>query len=255
MSILVFGLGAAALLRAAHEEFVSNPTWRAPPETMFAQQAEGPVLAMLQIEPPAAMQKVPDNVSAIAAAAEPAAIFRESSLPEAAKSETPVPESPAQSETTSAQADTQADDTTKIAAPDAETRIASSAQIPPPQIFSPASETAPVAAEPAVPEQASTQASLEIDAASTKIATLGGVPIPVKRPPVKADSKNTDESVIKKRLQARRAAQRRRVAARARLAAQQAQEALATQQVQPAQQQAFGPFVQPPAPPAASARH
>ena len=29
-SILIFGLGAAALLRAAHEEFASNPTWRAP---------------------------------------------------------------------------------------------------------------------------------------------------------------------------------------------------------------------------------
>ena len=29
MSILVFGLGAAALLRAAHEEFASTPAWRA----------------------------------------------------------------------------------------------------------------------------------------------------------------------------------------------------------------------------------
>src|SRR4029077_8790210 len=27
-SILVFGLGAAALLRATHEQFVSNPAWR-----------------------------------------------------------------------------------------------------------------------------------------------------------------------------------------------------------------------------------
>ena len=32
MSILVFGLGAAALLRTAHEEFAANPTWRAAPE-------------------------------------------------------------------------------------------------------------------------------------------------------------------------------------------------------------------------------
>ena len=36
MSILVFGLGAAALLRAAHEQFASNPSWRAAPEAMFA---------------------------------------------------------------------------------------------------------------------------------------------------------------------------------------------------------------------------
>jgi hypothetical protein len=40
MSILIFGLGAAALLRAAHEQFVSNPSWHATPETMFAQQSE-----------------------------------------------------------------------------------------------------------------------------------------------------------------------------------------------------------------------
>ena len=28
ISIVVFGLGAAALLRAAHEDFASNPSWR-----------------------------------------------------------------------------------------------------------------------------------------------------------------------------------------------------------------------------------
>ena len=52
-SILVFGLGAAALLRAAHEEFASKPSWRGTPETMFAQQSETsrPVLALLQVEP------------------------------------------------------------------------------------------------------------------------------------------------------------------------------------------------------------
>jgi hypothetical protein len=35
ISILVFGLGAAALLRAAHEEFASNPSWRAAPRGDF----------------------------------------------------------------------------------------------------------------------------------------------------------------------------------------------------------------------------
>ena len=42
LSILIFGLGAAALLRAAHEEFASNPSWHATPETTFAQQTEAP---------------------------------------------------------------------------------------------------------------------------------------------------------------------------------------------------------------------
>ena len=40
MSILIFGLGAAALLRAAHEEFASSPPWHATPETTFAQQGD-----------------------------------------------------------------------------------------------------------------------------------------------------------------------------------------------------------------------
>jgi hypothetical protein len=164
----------------------------------------------------------------------------------------------------STQADTQADDTTKVAAPDAETRIASFAQAPPPQTFSPASEPAPIAAEPAAPAQPSTQDSPEIDALTMKIATLGSVPVPTKRPPATANSKKIDEAAVKKRLQARKAAQRRRLAARARLAAQQTQQPLPPAQqlappaqhltppaqhlTPPAQQQAFTPFDQPSAP-------
>ena len=82
MSILVFGLGAAALLRAAHEEFASTPSWHASPEPVFAQRTEtpgsvtqgpvtqGPVLAMLQVEPPAAEEKAPDQVAAATMPAE-----------------------------------------------------------------------------------------------------------------------------------------------------------------------------------------
>ena len=67
MSILVFGLGAAALLRAAHEEFASTPSWHASPEAVFAQQPEttGPVLAMLHVEPPASEAKAPDQVATV----------------------------------------------------------------------------------------------------------------------------------------------------------------------------------------------
>ena len=59
-SILVFGLGAAALFRAAHEEFANRPSWRVTPGTMLAQQNEPfaqqsepapPVLALLEVEP------------------------------------------------------------------------------------------------------------------------------------------------------------------------------------------------------------
>src|SRR4051794_248556 len=59
-SFLVFGLGAAALFRAAHEEFATRPSWRAAPGTMLAQQNEPfaqqgdssrAVLALLEVEP------------------------------------------------------------------------------------------------------------------------------------------------------------------------------------------------------------
>lgn len=53
-SILVFGLGAAALLRTTHEQYVSNPSWRnGPQEQVFAQGPEPaqPVLAVLRVEP------------------------------------------------------------------------------------------------------------------------------------------------------------------------------------------------------------
>src|ERR1700748_1607454 len=40
MSLLIFGLGAAALLRAAHESFASNTSWRGAPEVPFAQRPD-----------------------------------------------------------------------------------------------------------------------------------------------------------------------------------------------------------------------
>lgn len=63
-SILVFGLGAAALVRASHEQYVSNPSWRnGPQEQVFAQSPEPaqPVLAALRVEPvaPVAIEAAP----------------------------------------------------------------------------------------------------------------------------------------------------------------------------------------------------
>lgn len=80
-SILVFGLGAAALLRATHEQYVSNSSWRnGPQEKVFAQAAEPsmPVLATLRAEPEiAAAPTMRDQVPTIALPvtdADPAAI-------------------------------------------------------------------------------------------------------------------------------------------------------------------------------------
>jgi len=89
MSIMVFGLGAAALFRAAHEEFASNPSWRATPETSFAQQGEAsrPVLAMLRVEPPPAEPKTANDVPAAAVVAAPV-------QPTASATQPPMPAEP-----------------------------------------------------------------------------------------------------------------------------------------------------------------
>ena len=218
MSILIFGLGAAALLRAAHEEFASNPTWRAPPETVFAQQNETarPVLATLVVEPPPAELKKPETY--VAGAPEAAAVIaappaepqqlvapksEEASPREAAKSE-PSAETPPASEP----APVQANAVTAAPAPATETKIAAIEAIPPA-----ASEAAPVA-----DEQSSAPATPDADEASTKIATLGSppvaaVPLPMAKP---------DRSAIKRRLRAKRARERRRLAQYRAMLAQQA---------------------------------
>jgi hypothetical protein len=76
MSILIFGLGAVALLRTAHEEFASTPAWYPAPETRIARNsaATQPVLAMLRVDDtpkseqpaPKAGQPVTDHIPAAA---------------------------------------------------------------------------------------------------------------------------------------------------------------------------------------------
>jgi hypothetical protein len=242
-SILVFGLGAAALLRTAHEEFASNPFWHAAPETTFAQPSEGsrPVLAMLHVDPVPVEQNAPDDAPSVAAPVEPAAsasVAAEpetiavpgpelSPQPESAQPEIPVAESPAPSEITPALAEASA----------GETKLATTDDASPP-----ANEAAPTASE-----QTGAPAFPEPGLAVAKIAALDAPTVVIEaKPPAKAASAKTigtepDKSVIKKREQARRAAQRRRIAARARAARQAAQ-------------QAADPFAQPIAQPAAVAR-
>ena len=51
-SVLIFGLGAAALLRSAHEEFVGIPSWRAAQQPLMAAVDAGrPTRALLRVEP------------------------------------------------------------------------------------------------------------------------------------------------------------------------------------------------------------
>ncbi|UFZ03856.1 hypothetical protein LQG66_32435 [Bradyrhizobium ontarionense] len=65
ISLTVFGMGAAALLRAAHEQFASNSSWhstQAAGFTTFLPPAEpAPVLAVLRVEPSPAQPPTPPS--------------------------------------------------------------------------------------------------------------------------------------------------------------------------------------------------
>jgi hypothetical protein len=238
LSILVFGLGAAALLRAAHEQFASMPSRRATPEPVFAQQREAPAptLALLRLDLPVA-EKAPDNIPAAVAPDEQAADAAppaepeklaalkpedaplpevtkpETSKPETSKREAAKPEVPA-AETTTAILSAQAEPPASVDAP----KLAAIAETAPP-----ASEAAPTAAE-----QPAAVPAPEASIASTKIATLGGPAVTIEE----AAAAKADATPAGKRAQ--RARERRRIARRARVARQAV-----------AAQQPANPFAQP----------
>ncbi|MGH6641779.1 MAG: hypothetical protein ACRED3_03685 [Bradyrhizobium sp.] len=219
-SVLIFGLGAAALLRAAHEQFASVPSRRPLPEPVFTRQNEPPIptLALLRVEPETA-EKVPDNVagSTILATETPAAQAPEAESeklaaaePEklaALKMEEPASAEPAKPEiqtveTSAAIAATLAE--TPIAVEDV--KVAAIAETPP--TVSVATSTAP---EP-VAEAPSPSPSPEGNPAASKIATLGDPAATVAKPAAaKPAEAKPNRSVNRKRAQ--RAKERRRIAA------------------------------------------
>jgi hypothetical protein len=223
MSVLIFGLGAAALLRSAHEEFVNLPTRRATPEPMFARLRDdpAPTLALLRVDPVA---EKPDNV--------PAAV------PDAPALAGQTPESiPAEAEKQAAL--TSAERTqVEVAKPDEPAKEASAetpaAQAPSPE--SPAVDPEVKIAAISVPEpdaatspQPSDIPSFEPSIATTLIATLGGPAVQIDQRTSTKEAK-PDRRTVKNRT-AERARERRRMAAvrRARLA----REATLTLQQQP----------------------
>jgi hypothetical protein len=198
-SILIFGLGAAALLRAAHEEVANIPARRPPPERVFAQANEpSPTLAMLRLEPPPA-EEGPDANPAAAPApaakaavpAEPeklAAVGPEHSGPvEIAKAEEPTEEpTPAPSEASAPP------ETTATAE---EAKSVNVVETP-----APATEAAPAAPEP-------TAATVAPEtSAATRIATPGDPAVTIEQSaPAKPANAKPDKSAVKKHTQTQRA--------------------------------------------------
>ena len=240
MSVLVFGLGAAALLRAAHEEFANLPSRRVSPEPVFARQYNDPppTLALLRIDPPVA-EKPAENVPAAAVpetAADipaPAGQASDASPAEPEKLAALKPEEPMQVEAAKPEAPAKEASAETPAAPapaaeteapvaDADTKLAAIAQTP-----------EPAAATPLPP--APDIYSFEGNVAATRIATLGGPAVIVDEKTVAkaAEAKTTDakpdQSAARKRA-AERARERRQIAARRARLAREA--ALAQQQLQ-----------------------
>lgn len=208
-SILVFGLGAAALLRATHQQYVSNPSWRnGPQEQVFAQVPElaQPVLAVLRAEPEIALAPAPslrdrvptiglpasgpEQVAALTAEADPEPQVTEAAppAPEPAKPETMTEaEAPAPTDTL-----TPADTTASI--PEAKP------------------DFAPAASEPAQVDPGAALASSAVDVVSAKVAALNDpatsavkdAPAKAKAESNKPDGSASDAKATKRKAKAKK---------------------------------------------------
>lgn len=255
MSILIFGLGAAALLRAAHEEFANLPSRRSTPEPMFARRTDEtpPTLALLRIDVPekqpaeaAEAAPAPDVVADVPAQAEKApegvpvevarlAALRPAEAPSESQPTEATPNVPAEAAVPAATMPSPEPRT--VAAGQADAIVAAVALTP-----------EPAAAAPLPPAPAPDFTSFEDNPAATRIATLGGPAVIVDEKAAAAASEVTvartieakpDRSAIRKRA-AERARERRQIAARRARVAREA--SMAQQQLQ------ANPFTQLPFP-------
>lgn len=240
LSMMIFGLGAAALLRSAHQEFANLPTRHVQPEAVFAQQPEasGPTLALLRVDPPRTErpgierpvvadvppppppQEPPSTMVSIEperVAAEPdKSALPSAALPSEEKSVTSYssPEAPAQAETTAR---------VELGAPPPENHELESQKhetqtaVSPAPATSAAVETTTAAVETtavaAAPEPTNAPTSDSAKAAAAKIATLGGGAVTIEP---QAASKVAVRTPVKrgqvKRVEARHPVKRRRIA-------------------------------------------
>jgi hypothetical protein len=206
-SVLVFGLGAAALLRAAHEEFANLPMRRSPPAPVFARFDDEPMpsLSLLRVDPPEA-DKPQDDVHA----ATP-----EDAPDTGAPAETAADEKPAEPEKVAALSTEERSPApaTEAATETPAARVGAEPPVADVDVVAAIPETS---ASPAAP--ASTQPAPDAlggNAAATRIATLGGPAVIIDE----TTSAGPDRSIVKKRA-VQRARERRRIAQarRARLA-------------------------------------
>ncbi|HKO73021.1 MAG TPA: hypothetical protein VJV58_18995 [Bradyrhizobium sp.] len=164
-SMLVFGLGAAALLRAAHEQFASNPSWHSAPEATFAQQQAEPappVLAMLHADPAPVELKAPDTVSALNTPAMAPTVEQATNVATPAEQTAVSPKAPEQASVTQASI-TPASEPERVAV------------LKPEQTSAPESATA---AKPAVPAEPAASLSAPVKNETSSAEASGSTSLP-----------------------------------------------------------------------------
>lgn len=233
VSLVVFGLGAAALLRSAHQEFATIPTRRAAP-TVFAQPPgeAPPTLAMLRVEAPAptpetvappavSVTSAAEQVPPIAAPAEPENItLPETAAPPATPAvpiveitapvaATPKPEVAAKSEATKIE---EREPLTTVAVAPATSVEPVAAPPPEPATVPAPAAAAEVVATPAGPQPTATLTDDDARLSSTKIAMLGGPPVDTELVPLPKAKPAAEpaKKIVKKHI----VVKKRRVAAR-----------------------------------------
>ncbi|HEY0182479.1 MAG TPA: hypothetical protein VGC09_06680 [Rhodopila sp.] len=217
LSMLVFGFGAASLLRSAHEEFANLPVRPSAPQTMFAQQQSSeapPSLSMLRVETPQ---------TAVVAPAETAVTIRQDSpalaAPSAPDPDTEASLRPVVPGSAGGPAAEPARSEPEPLEPGAavETAAVATATPSPPAAEPAATEPAavPATAPSASPDQpGSTLTPADAEIAATTIATLGDPPLDIDPVPL-PKAKPAAKPVQKKARVRERAAKRRRLNARA----------------------------------------
>lgn len=218
VSLVIFGMGAAALLRSAHEEFASLPNRRPPPATVFSRQPEtAPTLAMLRLEPRASETTEPD-ATPMAQVSDPAFVEQADAevkpVPEAISTPAVVPAAEPEKPTAVE---------TMTVAPSEPAIVAAAAPVETieaaPQALAALDNTGSISLPTAVIMELPTATLTEEDArlSSSKVAILGGppidtepVPLPNSRPTAEPAKAKPAKKVVKKP-----AVKKRRVAARA----------------------------------------
>lgn len=268
VAITVFGLGVASLFHAAQQDFAGNVAWHSPPEMRWTQPMPAPVLAMLQVDPPAARTITSDIPASPApvtgdnpgdlAAAQPALAASAGSgpaNPSSSNAGTPVSSELTSNDAPSAASDLAAAPTeSKAGAPplaaDSTAAVTETVQAPPvPAAETEAAKPLQTAEVESIPASGPTGPVNDADRqAPTTVADLTppSASLPAPAPVTTIAAANAKPAAARKPARAKRVTRRQRPLVRARTA---------TPVVQPQPfQQASDPFAQPFTQPAAGRR-